>query len=78
MDELKQVAITNISKLIEDYVAENGTTKDAVARSIGCSRTALYQKLSGNSNFTLFEGYQLSKLLGCQMVDFFTETHAVV
>jgi len=76
MDELKQIAVSNISKRLEAYTVENNTTKDAVARAIGCSRTALYQKLSGNSTFTLFEGYQLAKLFGCQVADFFTEAPA--
>lgn len=77
MGELKQVAASNIAKRLEDYVAENNTTKEAVAQSIGCSRTALYQKLSGNSTFTLFEGYQLSLLFGCQVSDFFSTSPAV-
>lgn len=71
MDDLKQVAASNIADRIEDYITENNTTKDAVARSIGCSRTAFYQKLSGNSSFTLLEGYQLACLFGCQVSDFF-------
>lgn len=71
MDDMKQIAAANISKRLNDYVAENGTTKDAVAREIGCSRTALFQKLSGNSSFSLFEGYALSRLFGCSVNDFF-------
>lgn len=72
MDDLKQLAASNIAERLEDYVSEHNTTKEAVAQTIGCSRTALYQKISGNSTFTLFEGYQLSLLFGCQVSDFFT------
>lgn len=71
MDDLKQLAASNIAKRLESYVAENNTTKEAVAQEIGCSRTALYQKVSGNSSFTLFEGYKLALLFGCQVSDFF-------
>lgn len=71
MDDLKLVAASNIAERLEDYVSENNTTKEAVAQAIGCSRTALYQKISGNSTFTLFEGYQLALLFGCQVSDFF-------
>ena len=72
MDELKQVAASRIAERLDDYVAKHGTTREAVANAIGCSRTAFYQKLSGNSPFTLLEGYQLSLLFGCQVDDFFT------
>lgn len=71
MDELKSMAARNISERLDSYVSENNTTRDAVAKAIGCSRTAFYQKLNGNSAFTLFEGYQLSTLFGCQMSEFF-------
>ena len=71
MDEYKQLAIDNIAQRIDDYIDEHSTTKEAVAKAIGCSRTALYQKLRGESTFTLYEGYQLAKLFGCQMTDFF-------
>lgn len=76
MDELKQLAASNIAERLEKYVAEHNTTKEAVAQAIGCSRTALYQKISGNSTFTLFEGYQLARLFGCEVSEFFTASSA--
>lgn len=72
MDDLKRIAAANISQRLEAYISEHDTTMFAVAQEIGCSRTALYQKLSGKSTFSLFEGYRLSQLFGCNVSDFFT------
>ena len=72
MDELKQRAADNISSRIKSFIDERGLTNDEVAQEIGCSRTALYQKLRGNSSFSLYEGYLLSRMLGCSIEEFFT------
>ena len=72
MEELKLAAAKNIADRLDDYVKAHNTTREVVAQEIGCSRTALYQKLSGNSAFTLFEGYKLSLLFGCEVSEFFS------
>lgn len=72
MNDLRQKAADNISSRVNEFVTENGRTIESIANEIGCSRTAFYQKLHGNSNFTLSEGYKLSKLLGCEVAAFFS------
>lgn len=56
----------NYSKLI-GKIAEKGYTLDQFASLIGISRTSLYKKLKGESNFTQDEIYKIVDLLCISM-----------
>lgn len=73
MDELQSKAAEKINELIGEYVKRTGTTKESVMHAMGCSKTAFYQKMSGKAPFSMYEGYTLSKLLGCSVSSFFEE-----
>lgn len=62
-----------IQQAVSDYVADNDTTKDALAKELGFGRSAFFMKLRGDSEFTLGEAYRLSRTLGCSI----DELHAM-
>lgn len=53
-----------LEKQVEEFVNASGMSRDQIATVLGLSRTSLYNKLSGKSEFTLDEAYILSRLLG--------------
>lgn len=54
----------NIKQFVDAYVRENNTTKEALAEKAGIGRTSFFSKLRGASEFSLSEGYALSRILG--------------
>ena len=63
---------TIIKENIKRFVSENDTTLSAVARSVGISRSALYEKLDGKRPWLLVEIIRLAELMGCQEKDIWT------
>jgi DNA-binding XRE family transcriptional regulator len=64
--------IVAISKNVDVYVLEHGTTKDAIAKHIGISRSSLYDKLNGKRPWMLNEAIDLASLMGCTVADLIT------
>lgn len=61
-----------ISKNIDNYVRDRNTTKDAVAKAIGISRSSLYDKLGGKRPWLLSEVIDLAAYMGCTVNDIIT------
>ena len=59
----------SLQQFVSDYVEQNGTTKDALAKQVGIGRTSFFSKLRGSSEFSLAEAYRLSRQLGCTLDD---------
>lgn len=70
MDEIRQN--------INDYVDGHNTTKDALAKAIGISRSSLYDKMSGKRPWMLEEVIKLADFMGCTVQDLITSTPQVV
>lgn len=54
---------------VEIFVDKHATTKDAVAKAIGISRSSLYDKLSGKRPWMLVEVMDLASYMGCTVND---------
>ena len=65
-----------VYEAVSDYVADNSTTKDAVAESLEIGRSTFFMKVRGASEFTLPEAYRLSRMLGCSIDDLYEMTQA--
>ena len=63
-----------IQQAVSEYVADKSTTKDAMAKELGFSRSAFFMKLRGDSEFTLSEAYRLSRAIGCTVDDVYEMT----
>ena len=63
-----------IQQAVSEYVAVEATTKDALAKELGVSRSAFFMKLRGDSEFTLSEAYRLSQAIGCTVDDLYAMT----
>ena len=61
-----------IKQNVDNYIDEHSTTKDAVAKSIGISRSSLYDKLSGKRPWMLSEVIDLASYMGCTVNDLLT------
>lgn len=61
-----------INANVNRYVKENDTTKDAVAKGIGISRSSFYDKLAGKSPWMLEEAIKLSDVMGCTVQELIT------
>lgn len=61
-----------IKQNIEIYTDEHSTTKDAVAKAIGISRSSLYDKLAGKRPWMLSEVIDLASYMGCTVNDLLT------
>ena len=57
---------------VDAWVIEHFTTKDAIARGIGISRSSLYDKLSGKRHWMLGEVIDLADHMGCTVNDLLT------
>ena len=53
-----------IKKHVDAFVKTNITTKDAVAKGIGMSRSSFYEKLAGKSPWMLDEAIALADFMG--------------
>lgn len=53
-----------IKKHVDAFVKTNITTKDAVAKGIGMSRSSFYEKLAGRSPWMLDEAIALADFMG--------------
>ena len=58
-----------IRKRLALFLEDTGTTSGELARALGISRSALYSKLHGETEFSLAEAYKLSQILGCAIED---------
>lgn len=56
---------------VQEYVEQNGTTRDELATKAGMKRRSFYYKLSGESEFSLEESYKLSRILGISVDEFY-------
>lgn len=66
-----------IKQNIERYVADNGTTKGALAGRIGISRSSLYEKMDGRRPWLLDEIIALASVMGCEEKEIWTSRRAV-
>lgn len=67
-----------IKQHINDYVDEHDTTREALAKAIGISRSSLYDKMSGKRPWMLEEVIKLADFMGCTVQDLITSTPQVV
>ena len=63
--------MNSIKERIGAYTARTGKTRYEIAKELGMSKTALYSKLNGQTEFTLDEGRQLASTLGCTLDELF-------
>lgn len=61
--------MNEIKKRLGSYLLVNRKTKKEVAQCLGIAPSALCNKLSGRSDFTLSEGAKLSRLFNCALDD---------
>lgn len=66
----------SIQEAVTEYVKQSGTTKDAIAKQLGIGRTTLYSKMRGSQEFTISEGYKLSRIIGCTVDELYEMTKA--
>lgn len=64
----------NIKQFVDDYVRNNDTTKEALAEKAEIGRTSFFSKLRGASEFSLSEGYRLSRILGITIDELYEMT----
>ena len=64
----------SVQEAVSDYVSDNNTTKEALAKELDFGRSAFFMKLRGDSEFTLPEAYRLSRVLGCTVDEFYEMT----
>lgn len=62
----------SVQQVVDDYVSDNHTTKEALAKEVEIGRTSFFSKLRGSSEFSLSEGYRLAKVLGYSLDDFYS------
>lgn len=58
-----------IKERLAAYVARTGTSKRDVANALGISLPTLYNKLRGDSEFTLAQAFALADMMGCSVDD---------
>lgn len=57
----------NLSEKVNEYAEMNGVTRDALADSLGMSRSSFFNKVRGSYEFSLSEAYALSRILGVSL-----------
>lgn len=57
----------NLSEKVNEYAETNGVTRDALADSLGMSRSSFFNKLRGSYEFRLSEAHALSRILGVSL-----------
>lgn len=66
-----------LQEKVGQYVEANGTTRDAIADQLGISRSSFFNKLRGSYEFSLSEAFNMSRVLGVSLDEFYqmaTET----
>lgn len=58
-----------LQEKIGEYVESSGITMSSVADSLGISRSSLFNKLRGTSEFSLSEAFNLSRMLNITLDD---------
>ena len=61
-----------IQENVERYVRDHSTTKDALIKGMGISRSSFYDKLSGKRPWMLGEVIDLAEIMGCTVNDLLT------
>lgn len=61
----------SIKERVGAYLARTGRSKGDLAMDLRVSKTALYQKLNGQTDFSLVEARRLAQTLGCTIDDLF-------
>ncbi len=64
---MREQMVNNINAWVDDYCQRNNVKKEAVAESIGMSRSTFYVKLSGKTDFSIFDAVEMSKLFNCSV-----------
>lgn len=64
----------SVQQAVTDYVNDNNTTKEALAKELGFGRSAFFMKLRGAGEFSLPEAWGLSRKLGCTLDEFYEMT----
>lgn len=54
----------SLNEVINRYVEEKGVSKDALANSLGISRSSFFNKVNGRNEFSLSEAFKVSRMLG--------------
>lgn len=65
-----------IKDAVKEYVKSNHITKDTFAAEVGINRTTFFAKMRGASEFTITEAFNMSRVLGCTLDDFYAMTQA--
>lgn len=68
--------MTQVKEALRQYMDDSGKTCDEVADDLGIGRTSLFNKMRGQYEFTLRESYELSRMLGVTMDEFYEMTRA--
>lgn len=61
----------SIKERVGAYLAKTGRSRMELASDLHVSKTALYQKLNGQTDFSLDEARRLARTLGCSIDDLF-------
>lgn len=61
-----------VKENINRFVVDHSTTKDALAKAIGISRSSLYDKMNGRRPWMLVEIIDLAEFMGCTVQDLIT------
>ena len=66
--------MVTLQEFVNEYVVNNNTTKEALAKSADIGRTSFFSKIRGASEFSLSEAYRLSSIIGCSIDDLYSMT----
>ncbi len=70
----REQMVSNINGWVDSYCQRHNVKKEAIAESIGMSRTTFYVKLSGKTDFSVFDARSMSELFGCSVCELLDTT----
>ena len=68
--------MSKLKELVDGYIDEHQTTREAIARELGMSKSSYFQKMRGEYDFSFEEAYKLSKMLDVTMDELYAITRA--
>lgn len=63
-----------LQEKVGQYIEANGTTRDAIADRLHISRSSFFNKLRGSYEFSLSEAFNLSRIIGVSLDEFYRLT----
>lgn len=60
-----------LQEKVGQYVEANQMTMGAFADKLGMSRSSLFNKMRGSNEFSLFEAFNMSRILGVSLDEFY-------